>query len=104
MFFGVLLAISYCSYVFLSEAVSLFPAARYDSIGNSRHAIRRRYLGYWSALSVMIGGVGSALILSNGSSSQELALSTLMAYFVLMLPAVILYFLKRQSSELGSHR
>lgn len=100
VFFGVLLGISYCSYIFLSEAISPFPASRYDVIRRSDHSIRRRNLGYWSALSVMIGGIGSALFLSGGSS-QELAFSTLIAYSVLMLPAVVFYFVKRHSTELG---
>lgn len=101
MFFGVLLGISYCSYVFLSEAISPLPPRRYDIVRTSAHAIRRRYLGYWSAFSVLIGGIGSALFFQN-SSSQELAISVLMAYAILMIPAVVFYFFKRRTRQLGN--
>lgn len=92
MFIGALFVLAYFSYVFITERFSLLPPARFHFAKHNGPRTRKRYLGYWSALSIIASGIGSAVSLTN-TALHNLLFATWTSYSILMLPGVGLYWL-----------
>lgn len=104
MYTGAVLVLSYFSYVFITERLSLLPPPRFHFAKHNGARTRKRYLGYWSALSVLVSGFGSAIVLAN-TTLQKLVFVTCAFYCCLMLPAFVLYWIveKRAANRTFDH-
>lgn len=94
MFFGALVLASYASYVFLAETFSPFPPNRYNPAKSNSVAKKRRYLGYWSAFSILLAGIISSLLYPS-ASLFGLVVPTLAMYCLLMLLALFPFMFRR---------
>lgn len=117
MLIVILLVLSYVSFIFIAETFSVFPPGRFNPAKGNHRITRRRYLGYWSAFSITLGGTVSVVILMGNDPAvlfggldstvmltnktlKKLPLMIVIVYSVLMLPAVIFYWLVGAKSEL----